>query len=617
MQLSRRPRFFATLKPSLLLGVALSACIGMLCYYVTRSTIDKENAERFRKMAHTAQFTLDARIKSYTTVLRATASLFSAEPNITREKFHRFFTSLNLAEHYPAIVVLNYASLVTDENRDGFEARVRRELELAHDTAPLFTIHPQRRSSTYAPVLFVEPQEKWAHTLGYDLNSIPIHLKSLDEARDSGLISASGTPVQPMQDPRNLGLGLRLPIYTAGAPVNTIAQRRAAYVGSVGIAFGVKRFVDGVLDELPLKTVRLSLFNYIQTLNPEDLKPSQLIYDSSATDDNPRPVQTFNDPTQYDVWLPVDFNGRQWTAHFTTPKVAVNRPSDSSFPMLAMLAGFTSTMLLYGLFYTLTSSRARAIELAKGMTSELRESQAQLLLSHKKLRQLAAHTEHIKEIERKRIAREIHDDLGQNLLALRIEAQMLSSCTNDRHPRLHARAATTLGQIDATIKSVRQIINDLRPTVLDLGLNAAVDWQIAEFERRTGIKCDLVEYHKEIVVDDHCATALFRILQESLTNVRRHASASWVRVDLRVEHGLVRMSIRDNGVGLRAGGYKPGRFGLIGIEERVTMLGGSFSLTDAPGGGTTVEVAIPVLREKSRNAAYVHEFPDRYEDEMV
>jgi signal transduction histidine kinase len=617
MQLSRPTHLSFALKPSLLVGVALSLSLGMLSYYITHRVIDNENRERFQNMARTAQFTINARIKSYTGVLRATASLYSAEPNVTREKFHRFYETLDLPKHYPAIAALNYVSWVSDADRDAFEAKIRNDEELAHAPGPRFKIFPPGRRPNYAPVVVVEPREPWIHTIGYDLNSIPIHLKSLDDARDSGLISASGTPVYPMQNKRNLGLALRLPVYRVGMPMNTVAQRRAAYVGSIGIAFSVKLLIDGVLDELPLKSVRLSLYNYIQALKPGDNKPSQLIYDSSEKYDDLPFQQSQDDQQQYHVWLPIDYNGREWTAHFSAPKEALNRPSDTSFPVLALLAGFTTTMLLYALFYTLTSSRARAVELARGMTSELRESQAQLLISHQQLRQLGAHTEHIKETERKRIAREIHDDLGQNLLALRIEAQMLSSRTRERHPRLHARAETTLGQIDTTIKSVRQIINDLRPTVLDLGLNAAVDWQIAEFERRTGIKCDLVEYHTDIVVDDHCATALFRILQESLTNVRRHALATWVRVDLRVEHGLVRMSIRDNGVGIQAGKHKPGTFGLLGMEERVAMLGGTFTLSAAPGGGTTVEVAIPVQQDNSHPANGMRALPQAQENEAV
>jgi signal transduction histidine kinase len=167
---------------------------------------------------------------------------------------------------------------------------------------------------------------------------------------------------------------------------------------------------------------------------------------------------------------------------------------------------------------------------------------------------------------------------------------------------LHARAGATLTQIDSTIKSVRQIINDLRPNVLDLGLNAAVDWQIAEFRRRTGIQCDLVEYNRDIRISDDFATAAFRILQESLTNVQRHARASWVRVDLLIEQGWVRMSIRDNGIGLDNGTRKPGSFGLIGMKERVNMLGGTLSLSDAPGGGTVVEVALPIQQENSHSS---------------
>jgi signal transduction histidine kinase len=240
--------------------------------------------------------------------------------------------------------------------------------------------------------------------------------------------------------------------------------------------------------------------------------------------------------------------------------------------------------------------------MAQELTKELRASEAKLQLSNETLRRLAAHAEHIKEGERKRIAREIHDDLGQNLLALRIEADMLSSRTREGHPRLHARARSTLHQIDTTIKSVRQIINDLRPNVLDLGLNAAVDWLITEFRRRTGIECDVLENDHDIQVSDSCATALFRILQESLTNISRHAQATRVRVELRVERDWICMTVSDNGVGLNANGrHKPGSFGLVGIEERINILGGTFAITSAPGEGTVIGVSMPAREDSARS----------------
>jgi signal transduction histidine kinase len=151
-------------------------------------------------------------------------------------------------------------------------------------------------------------------------------------------------------------------------------------------------------------------------------------------------------------------------------------------------------------------------------------------------------------------------------------------------------------QIDTTIKSVRQIINDLRPTVLDLGLSAAVEWQVNQFERRTGIQCELQDDHGEIALPDHSATAFFRILQESLTNIVRHANATRVKVELRLNGGWLSLTVRDNGCGLPPGGRnKYGSFGLVGIEERIVILGGTCAVFSEPDGGTTVMVSAPVI----------------------
>ncbi|GAB3401466.1 CHASE domain-containing protein [Massilia agilis] len=594
MQLSRRLSAFAIfVKPGILLGLVLSLAVGVLAYFVTLRTIEHENELRFQSMARTAQFTINARIRSYTYVLRAMASMFNSTPEVTRQQFHRYVTGLDLATHYPAIETLNFMAWVRADERDAFEAKMRREQQEQHLGGPPFRIFPPGRRPNYSALVLAEPAA-YLTFLGRDMTADPNYLKKYLESRDTGEIATSGMPVPVMMTQKRLGLAMRLPVYRPGAPLDTVEQRREAFRGSVGVAFNVAIMVHGVLDDVPVKPVRFSLFN-VNELNKN--KPVRLIYDSATAPDRPPQPQDFHDPTKFHVWLPVDFNGHPWTVHFSVPKKSVNRRSDASIPLLAMVAGFTTTMLLYGLYYTLTSSRSRALELAKEMTMELRDSQAELIRSHHKLRRLAAHAEHIKEAERKRIAREIHDDLGQNLLALRIEAELLFSRTRERHPRLHARAGATLNHIDRTIKSVRQIINDLRPTVLDLGLNAAVDWQVADFRRRTGILCDLVEYHRDIRVNDELATAAFRILQESLSNVRRHAHANWVRVDLLVENGWLRMSIRDNGTGFVRGARKPGSFGLLGIEERVNMLGGTFSIGDAPGGGTVIDIALPTQQE--------------------
>jgi len=220
-------------------------------------------------------------------------------------------------------------------------------------------------------------------------------------------------------------------------------------------------------------------------------------------------------------------------------------------------------------------------------------------LRHSKLllQQLASHQEIIKEEERKRIAREIHDELGQNLLALRIDACMLSARTGSRHPRLNEKTRLALNQIDSTIRSVRSIINDLRPPVLDLGLQAAIEWQVSEFQRRSGLDCVMLAQRSDFDhgLDERSATALFRILQESLTNVLRHAQASRVEVELDRDAIQFRMRIADDGVGMRQEPARtPKTFGLQGIRERLRMLDGSLQINSIPNQGTELRITIPV-----------------------
>lgn len=235
-------------------------------------------------------------------------------------------------------------------------------------------------------------------------------------------------------------------------------------------------------------------------------------------------------------------------------------------------------------------------QLEHEVNERIRAEQA-LHKSQKLLHQLVAYQERVKEDERKRIAREIHDELGQNLMALRIDVSVLQARIAEVHPALNENVRIALSHIDTSIKAVRIIINNLRPAVLDLGLHAAIEWQVNEFERRTGIACSLTmdDERSGFDLDDHRATALFRILQESLTNVARHAQASVVEIDVGRQEDRFCMTIADNGVGLFPGcRRKPNSFGLLGIGERVSTLGGEFEVESDEGQGTVLKVTIPV-----------------------
>jgi PAS domain S-box-containing protein len=227
--------------------------------------------------------------------------------------------------------------------------------------------------------------------------------------------------------------------------------------------------------------------------------------------------------------------------------------------------------------------------------TDRKEALEALERSQELLRELTAHQDRVKEEERKRIAREIHDELGQTLLALRIDIAMLEARTGQSHPRLNQKVRTVLSHIDGTVKTIRTIINNLRPAVLDLGLTAAIEWQIGEFERRSGIQCELIIGTRELTVDDTRATALFRVLQESLTNVLRHAEATRVVIRLYQENGQLVMRITDNGVGIYPSSRrKANSFGLVGVEERINALNGRCVISSVPGEGTTVSITIPL-----------------------
>ncbi|RJG01147.1 sensor histidine kinase [Noviherbaspirillum sedimenti] len=236
-----------------------------------------------------------------------------------------------------------------------------------------------------------------------------------------------------------------------------------------------------------------------------------------------------------------------------------------------------------------------------GIMSNITESkleQAEIKRSRAQLAELSAHVEKVKEEERTRIAREIHDDLGGNLTAIKMALALLVK-------RLPPESAKDLSDkahyvdilVDRTLESIHRIAGDLRPGVLDFGITAAIEWQAREFEKQTGTPCTLSADTQEIELPQEQATALFRIFQEALTNISKHAGASRVKVKLlRAEQHLL-LEVADNGKGISAADQgKPHSFGIRGMTERAHALGGEFCLDKAapPGDGCVVRIRIPL-----------------------
>jgi PAS domain S-box-containing protein len=221
-----------------------------------------------------------------------------------------------------------------------------------------------------------------------------------------------------------------------------------------------------------------------------------------------------------------------------------------------------------------------------------KRDEEELKASNDKLRALAARLQSAREEERARAARDIHDELGQALTAIKLD---LSSLFHDLGADKKAKSKRILKLVDGAIQSVRRISTELRPAVLDvMGLVAAMEWAAEEFAARTRIKCRLDLPPDEMVINQESATALFRILQETLTNVARHSNATEVKVRLVKEDGNLTLEVQDNGKGVREEQLSAASsLGIIGMRERALLVGGELTMTGAPREGTTVRVRIP------------------------
>jgi PAS domain S-box-containing protein len=258
---------------------------------------------------------------------------------------------------------------------------------------------------------------------------------------------------------------------------------------------------------------------------------------------------------------------------------------------------------IFPVFLTVTSVRDRRgalvgyVGVAIDIT-ERKEAEQRLRTSREQLRRLAARNQSIRETERTRISRDIHDDLGQQLTALKMD---LSHLARDLGGRAAARdlapdVASAIRIVDSSIKSVQRIAAELRPSVLDdLGLSAAIECQLQEFQSRTGIRSSIRRTDGDLPLDPERSTGVFRIFQEILTNIARHAQASAVKVRIEQQAGCLTLNVRDNGRGItRQQIVAPGSLGLLGMRERALRLGGKLSVQGVCGKGTWVSLRVPI-----------------------
>jgi signal transduction histidine kinase/sugar lactone lactonase YvrE len=238
-------------------------------------------------------------------------------------------------------------------------------------------------------------------------------------------------------------------------------------------------------------------------------------------------------------------------------------------------------VLLLLLLFLIERHRARRLRARQQLKAQLERERAYEL-------------EQSREEERKHLTREIHDELGQYLSALRMGVSVVGMEFGEQNPSLQGKIQRLVSLVDGTIKVVRNIVSALRPGALDMGIVSALEWLVEEFSENTGIPCTLRVCEKTITLDEKRATTIFRIVQESLTNIGRHAEASQVAIRLKRKDQHYLLEVCDNGKGFDPALRKKKSFGLVGIRERASMLDGHADIISVPNVGTTIKVFIPI-----------------------
>jgi len=275
------------------------------------------------------------------------------------------------------------------------------------------------------------------------------------------------------------------------------------------------------------------------------------------------------------------------------------RKDGSRFPALVSVTALRDAQdAIIGYLLIGTDNTARKqIEAEQKLLSQQLRDHEHIVLQKEQLRALAERLQWVREEDRKRVARDLHDQIGQILTAIKMDLTWVTRHLPESEVEVLARLTESIQSINDGVKAVRAICSGLRPGVLDdLGLAAAIEWQASEFASRNGVSCQVSVPPIDLHMDGDRATAAFRIFQECLTNVIRHAQAKSVRVSLCQEDENILLVVEDDGIGFRESDLSNslGSLGLLGMKERAQFCGGDVQISSSPGNGTTVTVRVPV-----------------------
>jgi CHASE1-domain containing sensor protein len=486
----------------------LSVACSFWLYVVVDHAVESVARLRFERQASDIRHAIGSRIHSYADVMYGLQALLASEPHVSRAQFRRYVESLDLARRYPGYDVVNYAVRVLPEQKQRFEASVRADTSINPRGYPQFAIKPPGSRPEYFVIIYVEPMAGFEFAFGLDLGANPAvdgadsnTLRALQHsARDSGLVTASGRPIRiKSRGKEYTGLALRLGVYRGGVSLATVEDRRAAYLGSVGAGLNVQELMKGLVDPKASHNIGFKVYDFgsVDEGSQKGAVSEERLLFSSAQLQSPVERSRYTeeaadadiagDDAHFSSSLPLTVGGRVWRVAFSANKSAMMEGIDEYIPGTILAGGLFSSVLLFGMFYSIASSRSRAVAMANVMTEDLRNSTDQL-------QALSRRHVDVQESERRRFSRELHDQVGQNLTALSINLDILKSQLPQGNEALHSRLHDAGVLLESTAATIENVMAELRPPMLDdYGLLPALQWYANDFVRRTGIEVEVRE----------------------------------------------------------------------------------------------------------------------------
>ncbi len=385
--MTTRWAFHSTLLPWLVLALGIPA--SFFLFKFLQDSVENVARLRFEREAKDANSIIEGRLRAYGDVLYALRAVFASEDPVDRLRFHRFIESLDVKHRYPGFISLNYAAYFPARDKKRFEEAVRRDTSLDPQGYPKFAIKPPGERPEYYAIVYLEPMAGYEFAFGLDLGATTLTTNPEKVAaairlqRDSGKLITSAQPLRVKRATEAIYLAMRLAVYRKGMPIETVEQRQAAYLGSVGSGFDVESLIREALNEEMLRHMRIRLYDSgsaVDSPDSDSLQGKRLLFDSDRRIKGSLAQPAVDSNSIFVHALPIEIASRVWEFEYSARKDAVISALDKAWPFGVLAGGLLSSLLLFGVFYSLSSSRSRALKLAAQMTKDLRETEERFRL---------------------------------------------------------------------------------------------------------------------------------------------------------------------------------------------------------------------------------------------